>query len=184
MRSIILAAVAALSFCASDALAAPSPTSSGYCPDLSCGRSEPARNIRVSKTATQKSVRSRHAVRHPHPDRAKVVRAIYEARVVEHPHGCPSYSFCGCGASVKVFGHSIRELWLASNWFRFPKADPAPGMVAVRPGHIFVILEVVRRGVVLAWDANSGGHRTRIHLRQLAGFSVRDPHAGRLAMAR
>jgi hypothetical protein len=52
-------------------------------------------------------------------------------------------------------------------------------MVAVRSGHVFVILEVVRTGLVLAWDANSGDHKTRVHLRRLAGFSVRDPGAGR-----
>lgn len=100
------------------------------------------------------------------------------ATFVEHPAGCPSRSFCGCGASIEVFGRNIRELWLAANWFKFPPASPAPGMVAVRRHHVFVIREVLSGGRVLAYDANSGGHRTRIWIRSLAGFSVRNPRGG------
>ena len=103
--------------------------------------------------------------------------------ILPHPSGCPARAFCGCGASIEVFGRSIRELWLASNWFRFPKAEPAPGRVAVRRHHVFVIREVIKPGLVLAYDANSGGHQTRIHLRSLRGYSVRDPHGSRYASA-
>ncbi len=101
-----------------------------------------------------------------------------EAQIVAHPAGCPSRAFCGCGASIEVFGKSIRELWLAANWFKFPKAAPAPGMVAVRRHHVFVIREVRSHNLVLAYDANSGGHRTRIHLRSLAGYTVVNPRGG------
>lgn len=105
------------------------------------------------------------------------------AQIVAHPAGCPSRAFCGCGASIEVFGRSIRELWLARNWFKFPPAAPAPGMVAVRRHHVFVIREVRGPGLVLAYDANSGGHQTRIHLRSLAGYSVRNPRGSRYASA-
>lgn len=105
------------------------------------------------------------------------------AQIVAHPAGCPSRAFCGCGASIEVFGRSIRELWLARNWFKFPPAAPAPGMVAVRRHHVFVIREVRGPGLVLAYDANSGGHKTRIHLRSLAGYSVRNPRGSRYASA-
>lgn len=101
-------------------------------------------------------------------------------QIVSHPEGCPSRAFCGCGAAIKVFGKNIRELWLAANWFKFPKAEPAPGMVAVRQHHVFVILEVRSGGRVLAYDANSGGHKTRIHERHLAGYSVRNPHGNKM----
>ncbi len=104
--------------------------------------------------------------------------ASVETQIVSHPAGCPSRAFCGCGASVEVFGRSIRELWLASNWFRFPPAAPAPGMIAVRRHHVFVIRQVLGGGKVLAYDANSGRRQTRIHVRSLAGYSVRNPHAG------
>src|SRR5688500_3899780 len=48
--------------------------------------------------------------------------------IVSHPLGCPSRAFCGCGAAVRVFGAPIRSLWLAANWFKFPRAAPAAGM--------------------------------------------------------
>ncbi len=107
--------------------------------------------------------------------------AGHEPQIVAHPAGCPSRAFCGCGASIEVFGKSIRELWLAANWFKFPRTEPAPGMVAVRRHHVFVIREVRAPGLVLAYDANSGGHRTRIHLRSLAGYTVVNPRGSRYA---
>lgn len=100
------------------------------------------------------------------------------AQILPHPAGCPSRAFCGCGASIEVFGRNIRELWLARAWFKFPRAEPAPGMVAVRRHHVFVIREVRAPGIVLAYDANSGGHKTRIHLRSLRGYVVVNPKAG------
>jgi len=75
-----------------------------------------------------------------------------------------------------VFGRPIRSLWLAANWLRYPRTPPAPGMVAARRGHVFVIKQVLGGGRVLAYDANSGGRRTRLHVRSLAGFVVVNPH--------
>jgi hypothetical protein len=75
-----------------------------------------------------------------------------------------------------VFGKPVRSLWLAANWLRFPRAAPAPGMVAARRGHVFVIRRVLGGGKVLAYDANSGGHKTRLHVRSLAGFAVVNPN--------
>jgi hypothetical protein len=98
-------------------------------------------------------------------------------QILPHPPGCPRRLFCGCGAAVKVFGAPIRALWLAANWFKFPPAAPAPGMVAVRRGHVFVIEAVVGPGRVVAYDANSGRGLTRRHVRSLAGYSVRNPRA-------
>lgn len=98
------------------------------------------------------------------------------AQILPHPPGCPRRAFCGCGAAVEVFGRPIRSLWLAANWLRFPRASPAPGMVAARRGHVFVIRQVLGGGRVLAFDANSGGRKTRLHIRSLAGFVVVDPH--------
>jgi hypothetical protein len=39
--------------------------------------------------------------------------------IVQHPAGCPARLFCGCGASIEAFGHSVRDLWLVSSWYRF-----------------------------------------------------------------
>ena len=96
------------------------------------------------------------------------------------PAGCP-HAFCGCGASLHIFGRIIPELNLAANWFKFPRANPAPGMVAVRNHHVFVIEGVNGDGTVLAFDANSGHHLTRVHNVSLRGYSVRNPHGTRIA---
>ena len=101
--------------------------------------------------------------------------ALPVAQLLPHPSGCPRQAFCGCGAAVEVFGRPIRRLWLAANWLRFPRTAPAPGMVAARRHHVFVIKRVLGDGKVLAYDANSGGHKTRLHVRSLAGFIVVDP---------
>jgi hypothetical protein len=90
------------------------------------------------------------------------------------PAGCPR-SFCGCGASLRVFGRIVPGLNLASNWLRFPRAAPAPGMVAARRGHVFVLEQHVEGDSWMAYDANSGGHATRIHARSLRGYAVVNP---------
>ncbi|WGD49137.1 hypothetical protein QA641_26250 [Bradyrhizobium sp. CB1650] len=90
------------------------------------------------------------------------------------PAGCPS-SFCGCGAALRVFGRIVPELNLAANWLRFPRTSPAPGMVAARRGHVFVLEQHLGGDVWLAYDANSGGHATRMHTRSLRGYTVVNP---------
>jgi len=92
------------------------------------------------------------------------------------PAGCP-HSFCGCGASLRVFGRIVPGLNLASNWLRFPRTAPAPGMVAARRGHVFVLERHVEGDMWMAYDANSGGHATRIHARSLRGYTVVNPRA-------
>jgi len=98
------------------------------------------------------------------------------ASIIEHPAGCPRRAFCGCGASVKIFGKPVRSLYLAAAWLRFPRATPAPGMAAARRGHVFVLEQHLGGSTWLVYDANSGGHRTRIHPRSLAGYTVVNPH--------
>lgn len=99
------------------------------------------------------------------------------------PSGCP-HAFCGCGTSIHVFGRIIPELNLASNWLRFPRAYPAPGMVAVRNHHVFAIESVNGDGTVVAYDPNSGGHATRLHTVSLSGYSVRDPRGASIGRSR
>jgi hypothetical protein len=111
----------------------------------------------------------RHSHRH-------IMYGEENARIVAHPSGCPYHAFCGCGVSVKIFGHPVRNLFLASNWFKFPRANPAPGMVAVRNHHVMAILAMDANGNATVYDPNSGGHQTRIHTRSLAGYRVVNPH--------
>lgn len=105
------------------------------------------------------------------------------AEVQPHPAGCPKRAFCGCGAAVKVFGHPRRDLWLARAWYRFPRTSPASGTVAVRRHHVFVLLSHVSGTTWLVWDANSGGRKTRVHHRSIAGWAIVNPHGSRLASA-
>lgn len=117
-----------------------------------------------------RSVRLRSAM-------AMVGTNVGEDRVVGgRPAGCP-HSFCGCGASLRVFGRIVPGLNLASNWLRFPRAAPAPGMVAARHGHVFVLEQHLEGDTWMAYDANSGGHATRLHARSLRGYTVVNPHA-------
>lgn len=105
------------------------------------------------------------------------------AEIQPHPAGCPKRAFCACGAAVKVFGHPHRDLWLARAWYRFPRSQPAPGTVAVRRHHVFVLLSPVSGSTWLVWDANSGGRKTRVHHRSIAGWAIVNPHGSRLASA-
>lgn len=97
------------------------------------------------------------------------------AAIVPHPAGCPRRAFCGCGAAVRVFGAPVRSLWLAANWFKFPRAAPGPGMVAVRRHHVFVLEAHIGGDLWQVYDANSGGRQTRIHARSLAGYTIVNP---------
>jgi len=100
---------------------------------------------------------------------------VSRGTVVSHPSGCPGRAFCGCGASVRVFGRPVRNLYLAANWLRFPRTSPAPGMVAARRGHVFVLEQHLGGSTWLAYDANSGRHATRIHPRSIAGYAIVNP---------
>ncbi|CCD86185.1 conserved exported protein of unknown function [Bradyrhizobium sp. ORS 285] len=103
---------------------------------------------------------------------------VGEARVVGgRPSGCP-HAFCGCEASLYTFGRVIPELNLAANWRRFPRAMPAPGMAAVRSGHVMILQQQVAGNVWLVHDGNSGGHVTREHPRSIAGYTIVNPRGG------
>jgi hypothetical protein len=117
--------------------------------------------------------------KHRHvPQGLQRVMAEGAGRVVGgRPAGCPR-AFCGCGASLYLFGKIVPALNLAANWLRFPRAEPAPGMVAARRHHVFVLVRHIRGPIWLAHDSNSGRHRTRIHPRSIAGFVIVDPRAG------
>ena len=116
------------------------------------------------------------------PSRTPATRSYGSGTVVEHPAGCPYRLFCGCGVSVRVFGHPVRDLYLAENWGRFHSASPGPGMVAYRSGHVFYIESVIDSDTVMAYDPNSGGHLTRVHPVSLRGFHVVDPNSSRIAL--
>lgn len=97
------------------------------------------------------------------------------------PDGCPP-RFCGCALAIKIFGRIVSNLNLAINWRHvFPRTEPRPGMVAVRSGHVFQLMDHRAGNIWRVWDANSGRGRIRIHDRSIAGHAIVDPHAGRVA---
>ena len=117
----------------------------------------------------------RHLYRIQHFREAMAMVPSSEHVVGGRPAGCPS-RFCGCEASLYKFGRIIPGLNLASNWRRFPRAAPAPGMAAVRSGHVMILEQQVAGNVWTVHDGNSGGHVTREHSRSLAGYTIVDPN--------
>lgn len=136
------------------------------------------------KVAGFKQMRRKHQKRYrekpsiPKNYAARRTEVSYTAQIVAHPTGCPARAFCGCGVAVHVFGRPIRDLWLARNWFSFPRATAAAGMVAVRHHHVMAILSAHGDGTATVYDPNSGRHLTRIHRRSLAGYTVVNPYGG------
>lgn len=109
----------------------------------------------------------------PQPPRKQVVPAQV---IGSRPSGCPR-AYCGCSASLYLFGKIRPELNLASNWLKFPRATPAPRMVAARRGHVFVLVEHKGGSQWLVHDGNSGRGLTRLHVRSIAGYTVVNPNA-------
>ncbi len=109
-----------------------------------------------------------------HPQRASA-QAVPTQVVGGRPAGCP-HAFCGCGASLYLFGRIIPSLNLAANWLKFPRTSPAPKMVAARRGHVMVLESHVSGDVWIVHDSNSGRHLTRLHARSIAGYVVVNPN--------
>lgn len=97
--------------------------------------------------------------------------------VGRRPAGCP-HRYCGCEASLYLFGKIKPKLNLAANWIRlFPRTAPAPKMAAARSGHVMVLISHVSGNDWLVHDGNSGGGLTRRHVRSIRGYVVVNPHA-------
>ncbi len=79
-------------------------------------------------------------------------------------------------ASLHIFGRIIPDAQCREQLAALLKPVPAPGMVAARGGHVFVLERHIRGKHCLVHDSNSGRHRTRIHSRSIAGFKIVNPH--------
>lgn len=171
IRTIMVAALA-LACVASNAEARPKNRAKPvqaecfiFCPGVG------SEGVSFGEEISRKPLRHSHFLRDP-----KREGITHQTTVLAHPRGCPRRAFCGCGASIRVFGRSIRKLWLARNWFSFPRTSPAPGMVAVRRHHVFVLERHLGGSTWLSYDANSGRGLTRLHPRSIAGFAIVNPH--------
>jgi hypothetical protein len=118
----------------------------------------------------------------PEPRRVRTARYSGSEHVVGgHPTGCPR-EFCGCEASLYLYGEIRPELNLAANWmWKFPHASPAPGMAAARPGHVMVLVKHIDGDDWFVHDGNSGGGLTRDHVRSIRGYTIVDPQVTMLA---
>ena len=97
------------------------------------------------------------------------------AVISRRPGGCP-HAFCGCEASLYLFGAIRADLNLASNWARkFPRTEPAPGMAAVRNHHVMVLMNHVEGNNWMVHDGNSGGGLTREHVVSISGYTIVNP---------
>ncbi len=150
-------------------------------PASSCVPDNNGRTV-CSGAATQQIAERRAVDLYARGDRRERVASYDGGRIVAHPAGCPGRAFCGCGVSVRVFGKPVRNLYLAANWLKYPRASPSSGMVAARHGHVMYIESMDANGNAVVYDPNSGGHQTRVHTRSLRGYTVVNPHGARLAL--
>lgn len=97
------------------------------------------------------------------------------------PAGCPT-RWCMCAVSLKLWGRIIPDLNLASNWLMaFMAALPAPGMVAARSGHGFLLQQHVEGKNWKVYDCNTWGRQTGgksrcvIHIKSIAGYKIVNP---------
>jgi len=102
------------------------------------------------------------------------LREFGNAQMLAHPAGCPFRLFCACGAAVDL-GLDPRTHMAARSYYRYPVSQPEPNTVAVRPHHVFVLKRHIEGLLWLVADYNSGGHASRLHVRSIAGYSIRRP---------
>ena len=179
--SRVLAAVAASLFLA--VLANPAEAMSNRQTMSKCTYDNDGRVICMGRAVAQRE--PTRVRRHANGKRQRIAAydvSGYGTTMLPHPPGCPSRAFCACGASVRVFGYSIRSLWPSTAWYRFPRDVAASGNVAVRPGHVFVLESHVSGKDWWVSDYNSGGHQSRRHVRSIAGYTIVNPHGSRTAM--
>jgi hypothetical protein len=114
----------------------------------------------------------------------RIIDANGNGVIVGHrPKGCP-HAYCGCEASLYLFGTIRPRLNRAYNWIvDFPRAVPAPGRAAVRPHHVMVLMRHIDGKHWLVHDGNSGGGLTREHVMSIKGYVVVDPQGSRAARA-
>jgi hypothetical protein len=141
-----------------------------------------ARHKSALIVCNQRGCSNQPSAAQPEPRRIHTARYSGGEHVVGgRPAGCP-HEFCGCEASLYLYGEIRPELNLAANWmWKFPHASPAPGMAAARPGHVMVLVKHIAGNDWLVHDGNSGGGLTRDHFRSISGYTIVDPQVTMLA---
>lgn len=169
MIKTVLAAVTLALVCATPAAKACVPTGDlmrpcAYQPDFLAG-------VRSINIRMRRERPARHSAIRRLPKGQQTASEVIGGR----PAGCP-HAYCGCGASLYLFGRIIPALNLAANWLKFPRTDPAPKMAAARSHHVMILERQISGNIWLVHDSNSGGGLTRLHARSIAGYIIVDPH--------
>jgi hypothetical protein len=141
-----------------------------------------ARHKSALIVCNQRGCSNQPSAAQPEPRRIHTARYSGGEHVVGgRPAGCP-HEFCGCEASLYLYGEIRPELNLAANWmWKFPHASPAPEMAAARPGHVMVLVKHIAGDDWFVHDGNSGGGLTRDHVRSIRGYTIVDPQVTMLA---
>lgn len=170
---------------ASAAEAKPKKTSASSQAQVTCDMRGCSDNPAAPGAATPQRVKPQRAARAARPvqvadanGNAPVADANGNGTIVgTRPSGCP-HRYCGCAASLYLFGEIRPDLNLAANWKRkFPRTEPASGMVAARNGHVMVLMSHASGDEWMVHDGNSGGGRTREHVRSIRGYTIVNPRA-------
>ena len=80
---------------------------------------------------------------------------------------------CGCEAAKIVGRGGDRSLWAVSSWYRFPRAQAAPGMAAIWPGRHVEIITAVHGDGTVSTTGSVGFSRVNV-----ARLVVVNPHGG------
>lgn len=91
------------------------------------------------------------------------------------PAGCPAL-YCGCGLA-QYLGIKDKRLNLAWSWAQiFPRTSAAPGMAAVRRGHVMLLQSHVDGTRWVVRDYNGGRGLSWIHVRDVRGYVFVNPN--------
>ncbi len=91
------------------------------------------------------------------------------------PAGCPAL-YCGCGLA-QYLGIKDKRLNLAWSWAQiFPRTSAAPGMAAVRRGHVMLLQSHVEGSRWVVRDYNGGRGLSWIHVRDVRGYVFVNPN--------
>jgi len=146
----------------------------GGCKFTNDGRQQCGRSVRAARSMRPRRSARRYTI---DANGSRVARVAQEGSIIgSRPSGCP-HAYCGCGLR-KYLGLADKRLNLASNWARlFPHvAGPRAGVAAVRSHHVMYIEGSAGNGQWLVRDYNSGGGLSRVHIRDVRGYTFVQPH--------
>ena len=94
-----------------------------------------------------------------------------EVHYLPHPPGVRRTQFCGAGAWYALTGQVVNGgTWAIADYWPGHYHGSTP--VAHWPGHVAIIRQNYGNGTALMEDYNSGGHKSRLWVRSLAGARI------------